>query len=248
MIETRHLSYSVGKKEILHDISFSAEEGCITGIIGPNGSGKSTLLAHLSGHIRSEGAVFLAGTPIETIPRRTYARTVAVMLQQREDLPAELSADDLVLTGRYPYKRRFMDYTRADRDAARRAMEAAGASELSGKRIGSLSGGERQRLFIAKAFAQEPRLLLMDEPTNHLDVRCKLDLMERLRDFRGTAVVVLHDLSLAARYCERLAVMKDGRLLAAGAAEDIATPARLSELFGVPFYSARHGTENFIYY
>lgn len=247
-LTVKNLSCVLGGREILHDISFTAVGKTLTGIIGPNGCGKSTLLAHISRRLPSKNAVFLNDIPAETIDRKSYARTVAVMAQQRDPPSPSLLAEDVVLMGRYPYKERFQDYTVRDRTIAKNMMEKTGAAPLIGKAIGAMSGGERQRVWIAKTLAQEPELLLLDEPTNHLDVKYKIALMEELRHFEGTAVIVLHDLSLALRYCDQVLLMKEGRLLAAGKTETLMTPENLKTLFDVPFYTACHDGRHYIYY
>ncbi len=247
-LTVQHLSCVISGREILHDISFSAEGKTLTGIIGPNGCGKSTLLAHISHRLPSKNAIFLDSRAAESIDRRTYARTVAVMAQQREEPSPSLLAEDVVLMGRYPYKERFQDYTAHDRNVAMAMMKKTGAAPLIGKAIGAMSGGERQRVWIAKTLAQEPELLLLDEPTNHLDVKYKIALMEELRHFEGTAVIVLHDLSLALRYCDQVLLMKEGHLLAAGKTETLMTPENLKTLFDVPFYTACHDRRHYIYY
>lgn len=247
-LDVRHLAYSVKGHAILHDVSFHAEGRSLAGIIGPNGCGKSTLLSHISRRLFSRQSVFLDEQPAESFSHCDYARMVAVMMQQREDVTAELLAEDVVLMGRYPYKERFRDYSAEDRRIVRHVMEETGAISLLGKEIGEMSGGERQRLWIAKALAQQPELLLLDEPTNHLDVKYKIALMEELKRFQGTAVIVLHDLSLAARYCDTVAIMKAGRIIIQGKTADVMTPERLSSVFDVPFYTAEHNHRPYIYY
>lgn len=247
-LDVRHLSYAVRGKPVLKDLSFRAEGKEILGVIGPNGCGKSTLLAHLSRQISSRRAVFFDGLPAESIPRRRFARKTAVMMQQREAAAADLLAEEVVLMGRYPYKERFLGYSAEDRKIAAAVMEETGAAALLGKKVGEMSGGERQRVWIAKALAQQPELLLLDEPMNHLDVKYKIALMEELKRFGGTVVIVLHDLSLAARYCDRILLIREGRLLAEGRTEEVMRTDTLARLFEIPFYAANHGGRHYIYY
>lgn len=247
-LEVKHLSYTVRGKTILHDLSFKAEGKEILGIIGPNGCGKSTLLAHISRRLQSRETVFFDGVPAEDIPHRSFAQKTAVMMQQREDVAAELLAEDVVLMGRYPYKERFRDYSAVDRRIAGAVMKETGADALIGKKVGEMSGGERQRVWIAKALAQQPSLLLLDEPMNHLDVKYKIALMEELKRFQGTVIIVLHDLSLAARYCDRILMMKSGCLLAEGKTHAVMTADALHGLFEIPFYTADHLGQHYIYY
>ncbi len=247
-LTVNHLSYAIKDHPILHDISFHAGGKEIVGIIGPNGCGKSTLLAHISRRLPSTGCVFMDDVAVETIHRRQFARRVAVMMQQREDVAGELLAEDVVLMGRYPYKERFQDYSHEDRAISMAVMKETGADALIGKKVGEMSGGERQRVWIAKALAQQPELLLLDEPMNHLDVKYKIGLMEELKRFQGTVIIVLHDLSLAARYCDRILIMKKGHLLAEGPTDTVMTTEALEQLFEIPFYTASHDDRRYIYF
>lgn len=249
MLDVEHLSYTIGERKILDDISFSLTEGAITCVIGPNGCGKSTLLSHISRRLPSHGTVSYEGKKLEDWPPSEYARHVAVMVQQGMGMASGLKAEDVVLMGRYPFKKKFMDYTDEDRAIARSMMEETGALSLWGRNMGRLSGGEKQRILIAKAFTQQPDLLLMDEPTNHLDVKYKIGLMEHLTRFkkRGTVLIVLHDLGLAARYADEAILMKAGHLIAHGKTSEVMTEEKLSELFEVPFYTSMHEGKRFVY-
>ena len=250
LLEVRRLSYRVKDREILKNISFSLEEKGLTGIVGPNGCGKSTLLAHLSRRLPSENSVFYQNTAVEKIPRSDYAKEVAVMVQQNGGLSGDLLALQVALMGRYPFKSRFAGYTKDDYAITERALAEVGADYLAHKRIGTMSGGELQRVLIAKAFAQQPKLLLLDEPTNHLDVKHKLTLMKQLARYKDNAAVliILHDISLAARFCDTVIVMKSGEFFAHGAAADILTPATLEKVFEVPFYRSEQEGRTYLYY
>ena len=157
------------------------------------------------------------------------------MLPQQRETIADFAVEDVVVMGRFPYKRQFRDYTQADYEIARTAMREVGIEAMAKRRIGSMSGGEIQRVMIAKVLAQKPELILMDEPTNHLDVRYKVALMNTLRAYGGTIVLVLHDLSLAAQYADRVVVMKDGRIREEGETGGVMRTELLEEIFGVPF-------------
>ena len=205
--------------------------------------------AHISRRLPSRNSVYYKGRAVETIPRKEYAKEVAVMVQQGFGMAGDLKAEDVVLMGRYPFKGRFSDYTKEDHQIAERVMIETGASILSGREMQHMSGGEKQRILIAKAFTQKPQLLLMDEPTNHLDVKYKLSLMEHLKRFhqQGTVIVVLHDLSLAARYCDHAVVMRAGKVIDFGKVENTITAEKMSRLFEVPFYKAVHEDQQFLY-
>ncbi len=211
----------------------------MTAIVGPNGSGKSTLLSFLSRDKPSTGKVFLEGKDISTISPQDYARMVAVLPQQRETI-ADFFVKDVVIMGRFPYKEGFRDYTEEDRLIAAQAMEEAGVSRMAHRRISHMSGGEIQRVMIAKTLAQRAQLVLLDEPTNHLDVKYKLALMKALQAYKGTVVMVLHDLSLAVAYCHDVILMKKGKIVKQGQAEEVLEPALLEEVFGVPFVRYEH--------
>ena len=248
MIEIKHLSYAIRCNPILKNISLTFPRGKITGIIGPNGCGKSTLLAHVARLRPSRETIFIDGTPVETIPAADYARKLAVLAQRHLQMAAELSVRDVVLMGRYPYKERFQSYSPHDIEVAEAVMQQFRILSMAEKKIGMLSGGELQRVFVAKALAQEPEVLLLDEPTNHLDVKYKISLMEELRRFDGTVVIVLHDLGLAARYCDHAAVLRAGEIVAEGAAQDVLTPALLEDVFEVPFFTSIRQDTRYLYY
>lgn len=155
MIEIKDLSYTIGKKEILKNISFTVNKGSMTCIVGPNGCGKSTLLAHISRRLPSRNSIYYKGCAVETIPRKEYAKEVAVMVQQGFGMAGDLKAEDVVLMGRYPFKGRFSDYTKEDHQIAERVMIETGASILSGREMQHMSGGEKQRILIAKGLHTE---------------------------------------------------------------------------------------------
>lgn len=218
---------------ILDDVALTAPAGAVTGLVGPNGSGKSTLLHVLAGStLPQAGEVRLAGVPLGTVPRRERARTVAVM-EQEADSDTDLSVADVVALGRLPHRGRLAPTGTADTAACGRALAQVGMTGTERRRWRTLSGGERQRVHAARALAQEPAVLLLDEPTNHLDVRHQHELLGLLGATGLTVVVVLHDLALAGRYCERLVVLDGGRVHAAGATGDVLTPATIRAVFGV---------------
>ena len=234
MLSVRNLSFAVGDKTILHDVSVNFAEGKITAILGANGSGKSTLMSFLGKNRAAPGHIFLCGKDISGISSHAYAQRAAMLPQQRETI-ADFTVEDVVVMGRFPYKRQFRDYTEADYEIAQSAMREVGIEVMARRRIGSMSGGEIQRVMIAKVLAQRPELILMDEPTNHLDVRYKVALMNTLRAYGGTIILVLHDLSLAAQYADRVVVMKHGRIREEGDTADVMRTELLEEIFGVPF-------------
>ena len=161
-------------------------------------------------------AITLDGVPLQTIDGPTFSRKVAVLAQMHDAMIDDFLVKDIVLMGRYPYKSHFGNYTAEDVAITQSYMDQVGVSHLAEEEMGHLSGGERQRVFIAKALTQQTEVLLLDEPTNHLDMKYKVALMKELQNFSGTSIVVLHDLNLAARYCDHIVLMKDGKVLKTG--------------------------------
>jgi iron complex transport system ATP-binding protein len=210
-----------------------AAEGEVVGLIGPNGSGKSTVLRTVyrmlrpaSGHVTADGKDVW-----ESRPREAALVTAAVVQDGPSDL--ELTVGECVATGRIAHGRVFGSDTSADAHAIERAMGRAGVGELVDRDMSTLSGGERQRVQLARALAQEPRILVLDEPTNHLDIRHQLELMALVHTLRVTTLVTLHDLNLAAAYCDRIVVLSQGAVVAWGSPADTLTPALLRTVFGI---------------
>ena len=247
IMEVKNLSYAVNQKQILKNVNAQFTEGKITAIIGPNGSGKSTLMSFLSKTKPSSNAVFFRGQEVSEISAQDYAFQVSVLPQQQKMI-ADFRVEDVVVMGRFPYKKKFRDYTSKDRRIAQKAMERVGIDDMKDRRLNHMSGGEIQRVLIAKALAQEPELILMDEPTNHLDVKYKVALMKTLQEYGKTVIVVLHDLSLAVQYCDDVVVMVDGSLLAQGNAREIMQAELLEKIFGVPFVKFEHDGRLYINY
>lgn len=231
------ITFAYGSQPVLHEVSFSAGPEAVVGIFGPNGSGKTTLLRCLSGELAPQrGEVLLAGRPVRAYPLRERARQVAVVAQ---DLPTDIpfSALEVVLLGRYPHLGLWGEETDRDRCAARAALEETGAWALRERPFRELSGGERQRVMIAKALAQEPRVLLLDEPALHLDVAHQVELYELLRHLArddGLCVAaVCHDLFLAPAYLDRAVLLADGHCVGDGSPREVLTRSALQEVFGV---------------
>ncbi|GEA88409.1 putative F420-0 ABC transporter ATP-binding protein [Cellulomonas cellasea] len=232
----------LGGRWVVDGIDATPPPGRLTGLLGPNGAGKTTLLRLVAGLLVPEGGAVLvdagadpgaaatAPVPVHDLPRRARARRIA-LLEQESSSTVPLSVHDVVALGRIPYRTAWG----ADPDpaAVTRALEHARAAHLADRAWSSLSGGERQRVHVARALAQEPELLLLDEPTNHLDVSTQLSLLAFVRDLGTTTVAALHDLNLAAAFCEHVLVLSGGRLAAAGHPRDVLRPALLSEVYGV---------------
>lgn len=209
----------------------------VTVIVGPNGCGKSTLLRSLARLVRPDaGRVLLGDEDVAGIDRRGFARRVA-LLPQAPQAPDNLSVIDLVARGRDPYRRWFDQWSRPDEDIVADALRRTGLEDVADRHLDTLSGGQRQRAWIALALAQRTDTLLLDEPTTYLDLAHQLDVLDTVAELhrRGgvTVVMVLHDLSLAARYADHVVAMRSGRVVQAGPVEQVITPQMLRTVFDV---------------
>jgi iron complex transport system ATP-binding protein len=245
-LDARSLSSAVSGRALISGVSFSVAPGEVIGLIGANGSGKSTLLRCLAGLRKpSEGTVLLGEEPLSGIPVQLRARRIA-LVEQAADTDTDLRVEDVVALGRIPHRSRLGGTTAADVAIVRAALHDVGMLPFAARRWVSLSGGERQRVQIARALAQRAGVLLLDEPTNHLDVRHQFELMDLLVGTPQTVVVVLHDLALAAAYCDRLILLDRGTMVAAGTPREVLTADRIAAVFGVRAVldppSARTGT------
>ncbi len=217
---------------IVERVSLDVQPGEMLGLIGPNGSGKSTVLRLLSGILApSTGEVLLAGQSLRALPRRALARQLA-FVSQMADTQDAINVWDAVELGRTPWLSALQPLSAEDGRIVREALAAVGLSHKQRSAWSTLSGGERQRVHIARALAQQPGVLLLDEPTNHLDIHQQLSLMQLVRALPITKVVALHDLNQALA-CDRLAVMRAGRLVAQGTPREILVPALLQDIFKV---------------
>lgn len=233
VLEARGLTHRFGSLEVLGGVDLTAHRGEVVGLVGPNGSGKTTALRILHGDLVPDaGTVRLEGRDLSSLTGRERARRLAVMAQES---PGELpmTAADAVMLGRLPHRGHFGTTTRADERLAAEALELAGAAHLARQDLTTLSGGERQRVLIARALAQQPRLLLLDEPTNHLDIGAQHHTLELVRAQHLTTLVVLHDLNLAARYCDRVVVLEGGRVRAEGPPAEVLDEALVGAVYAV---------------
>ncbi len=236
LVEAEGIGFSYGTRKILADVALAIRPGELVALCGPNGAGKSTLLRILLGlHAPSAGQVRLGGAPVMTLSRRQIARRAALLPQDAPvDLP--LTVREAVALGRLPHLDRFQPEGAADVQAVERALEATDTASLSARPVTELSGGERQRVHLARALAQEAPLLLLDEPIAGLDLAHQLQTLELLRaivDAGRGALVALHDLSLAARRCDRMILLADGKVRADDAPGVVLTPQMLAQVFGV---------------
>ena len=218
---------------LLEGVDLHVEGGRVLGIVGPNGSGKSTLVRCLAGITGAdEGEVRLDGRPLGEHGGRQVARRLAFVGQETAS-DIDHRVEDVVRLGRLPHRGRLGGAAREDDDLCLRALADVGLEGFGRRRWSGLSGGERQRVQVARALAQQPAVLVLDEPLNHLDVRHQFDLLRLLAERPMTVVVVLHDLALAARWCDELLVLADGRAEASGPPADVLHESSLAEVFGV---------------
>lgn len=229
------VSVRLGGQLVVEGVDLELREGELLGLIGPNGAGKSTLLRAATGVVPLEGgAIRIEGRARESYSSRELAQRVAVV-QQTPEAPASMTVAELVALGRTPHLGLLARESARDFGIAGVAMERAGCDALAGRELGTLSGGQRRRAFIARALAQEPAILLLDEPTANLDPQAQAELCVLLRTLvrEGVAVmVVMHDLTLAAAYCDRLALLAEGRVVAAGTPSEVVTEDLLRQIYG----------------
>ncbi|MFJ9665028.1 ABC transporter ATP-binding protein [Streptomyces sp. NPDC101219] len=227
------VTLSAGARRLVRGVSLTARPGETIGLVGPNGSGKSTLLRAVYRVLRPDsGRVRVDGADAWSLPVRRLARTVAAVVQDA-GADFDLRVREVVAMGRTPHKRLLDGDTAEDAALIGEALTAVGARHLADRPFDRLSGGERQRVLIARALAQRPALLVLDEPTNHLDIRHQLDILGALRRLPATVLLALHDLNLAAYYCDRLHVLYDGEVVASGTPAEVLTPGLLAEVYGV---------------
>lgn len=247
-IDIENLSVDIEGARLLRDIHLGVAAGQVVGLVGPNGSGKSTLLRCVYRALRpAHGVVRLDGDDLHTMDARAAARGVAALPQ--DSAPEfDFTVAEVVAMGRLPHQRASALGRPSASDIAvcSEALDRAGAGHLADRTF-TLSGGERQRVLMARTFAQSPRVLVLDEPTNHLDIAHQLDLLALVRDWRPpdsdravTVLTALHDLNLAAEYCDLLYVIRQGSVVASGPPDEVLAPELLANVFGVRAHRVRH--------
>ena len=233
MLELKNIGFSINEKRILHNIKCTVSEGKFIGIIGPNGSGKSTMLKIIYRHLKqTEGIVTLHEKEIwQTTPKK-LAQQMAVVSQETP-LLFDFTVKDLVLMGRMPYKNWLSSDKKEDFQIVEESMALADVSHLANRTLQELSGGEKKRVMLARALAQKANILVLDEPTNHLDIEHQLQMLDLVKDLPITIVAALHDLNLAAAYCDELFVMNNGTLYTSGTPQQVLTEETLQHVFRV---------------
>lgn len=236
IIEARNITTLIETRRILDDVSIASKAGKIIGLIGPNGAGKTTLIRVLAGLVKpDQGQVLLDGRPMDEITLTTRARQLAY-LPQEHIVHWPISVYDLVAMGRLPYRHPLTGADRHGQQAVQEALQAMAIEHLAARPANQLSGGELSRVLLARALAQTPQVLLADEPTAGLDPAHKLQLLQHLSRISKTGlsvIIVLHDLTLAARFCDHLVLLKQGRLYDAGKPEAVLTPKALLDVYQI---------------
>lgn len=243
LLEAQALTAGYAQGFAVRDISLRMRSGEVLGVVGPNGSGKSTLLRALSGFLcSSSGAVLLEGRRIDKMSVTERAQRMACVPQGME-IPVAFTVREIVSLGRLPYVSGWMPLRAQDRRIIERSMSVLALTQMADRPLNELSAGERQRALIAMALAQEPRVILLDEPTAHMDIEHAVSLMRLIvgmtREHRIAAVVSLHDLNLAATFCDRVMLLDAGRTVAQGDAAEVLTPDTLTRVYRLPFEKLR---------
>lgn len=244
MLKIEGLSVSYGPRRVLNSISLDVQAGEVLALIGPNGAGKSTLVRAASGVIPVQaGKVHANGDDLLGLPVMRRARYLAVV-PQAVSMPPAFTVWETVLLGRTPYLNFLGQISNKDEEIARLALQKVDALDLAERRVGELSGGESQRILLARALAQSTPILLLDEPTVHLDLQHQENLMEIVHSLAHAdhlaVLIALHDLNLAARYADRVALLVAGEVKAAGTARQVLTPEIISAAYHLPVHVIPH--------
>lgn len=239
-LELQGLSVAIGDRMIVSDIDLRIGGGEFAGLLGPNGSGKSTILkAIYRVNQPAAGQVLLDGRDLLALPARDAARRIAVVAQESA-VEFALTAWEMAALGRVPHKRGFDRDSPEDREIVATALERVGAAHLASRSFHQLSGGEKQRVLIARAIAQQADHLLLDEPTNHLDIRYQIEVLELVRGLGVTVLAALHDLSLAALYCDSIHLLSGGRLIDNGSPHAVITTSAIASVYGADVVVVPH--------
>lgn len=251
-IRINDLKCSFGEKNILKNINLNIEEGKIYSIIGPNGSGKTTLLKHISKSVElQDKTIYIEDNDINKIKTKEFGKMAAVV-PQNTNVEFEFSVFDIVLMGRTPYIKRFSEETEEDYRIAENAMKMTNTWHLRDRMINSLSGGERQRVIIARAIAQDTKIIMLDEPISHLDIQHQievLDMMKRLNKKKGiTVIAVLHDINFAVQYSDKVILLYEGMVFNKGIPEEIITRESIRKVYNIDVIKSENPITNKPYF
>ena len=239
-LKVENLTYSYGDKEAADNISLYVNEGEFVGLIGPNGSGKSTVLKNIYRGLKPDsGKIILDGENLLTMPYRKSALKMAVVGQENE-VPFDFTVEEIVAMGRSPHKKLFDIDTPQDKYMVHHALEHLGMEKQAKRSYLRLSGGEKQRVLIARAIAQESDFFILDEPTNHLDISYQIQIFDFIKRLKVTVLSAIHDLNMAALYCDRLYVLKEGKVAFYGTPKEVLTSENIYDIYGVKSSVEKH--------
>ena len=248
MLKVKNLSFSVDGTEILHDVTLEVHRGGFVGILGPNGSGKSTLLKNIYKVLKPQkGEIELMGQDLLAMTNREMARLLAVVGQEHES-SFDFLVEEVVLMGCQARKRLTEGFDQNDRKDAQEALRQVDMADFSQRSYLSLSGGEKQRVLIARALVQKTDLMILDEPTNHLDIGSQIKTMNLLKNSGKTIVAALHDLSIAAKYCDTIFVLQNGRNVVDGDPKEVITQSMIRQLYDIDVSLFSHDGELYLQY
>lgn len=248
MLKVEKLVYKAGKTQILNGVSINVGKGEFVGVLGPNGSGKSTLIRNICKLARPvSGSVSLCGKDLLSMKNKDMARLLSVVSQEHEG-SFDFTVGEVVTMGRYAHKRMTETLGAEDRKACDDALELVGLSHLYDRSYLSLSGGEKQRVLMARAFAQDTPLMILDEPTNHLDIGSQIKTLKLLKNSGKTILAALHDLSVAARFCDRIYIMQKGNIVADGDPDSVLSAELVKKLYDIDVSLFRHDDQLFVQY
>ena len=232
-IRAEKVSVSLSGKEIVHEVSLKAQQYAFTALLGPNGSGKSTFLKTVYRVLNADsGAIYLGGEPLASLSPRAAAQNMAVV-SQFNNINFDYTVEEIVMMGRSPHLGFLQTEGSADHEITAQSLALVGMQQDAKRHFATLSGGEKQRVLLARALAQKPKVLILDEPTNHLDIRYQLEILSTIRGLGVTVLAALHDLSLAAQYCDYLFMLKDGSIRYQGTPREVITPAHVEDIYHI---------------
>jgi len=232
-LRIENMIFSYGDTKVVDDVSIHVDKGEFVGLIGPNGSGKSTVLKNLYRALKPDaGSATLDGENLLSMKAKKAALKIGVVGQEN-DVPFDFLVEEIVAMGRSPHKGLFEIDNAHDKYMVHHSLEHLGMENMAKRNYQNLSGGEKQRVILARVIAQESEFLLLDEPTNHLDINYQLQILDFVKRLKVTVLSAMHDLNMAALYCNRIYVLKEGKIVLSGTPEEIFTPKNIFDVYGV---------------
>lgn len=244
LFEIQNLNQHYGSFAVLKNLSFNIQQGDMFGIIGPNGSGKSTLVRSISGiHTPTSGRVLLNGRPLSSYSAKELARQIAV-LEQEGTPPLPFTVEQIVSMGRYPWLKPFSDLGSHDKSVVENILKKLNLWHKRSHKVNTLSGGQRQLVSLARAMAQEPKVLILDEPTTYLDIGHQILVMDHVREWHDdlgiSVIMVLHDLNIAGQYCNQVLLLAQGEIVTWGKKEDVLAEKTLAQVYNADLVQVDH--------